>query len=85
MDLRLNFIATEQRFAVLGLTSYMFVNKHSDFLALGFLDGVDVICTLGILSLNPSGVDIRAASKISLGFVDHYTFLMLLNVLNQDY
>ena len=29
----------------------MFVNKHSDFLALGFLTGVDVIGTLGLLSM----------------------------------
>ena len=43
----------------------MFVNKHSDFLALGFLTGIDVICTLGLLSVTPSGVDIIAASIIS--------------------
>ena len=46
MALRLDFAATKQCFAVLGLTSNMFVNKHSDFLALGFLTGVDVIGTL---------------------------------------
>ena len=39
MDLRFDFSATNRRFAVLGLTSNMFVNKHSDFLALGFLTG----------------------------------------------
>ena len=37
MDLRFDFAATKRRLAVLGLTSNMFVNKHSDFLALGFL------------------------------------------------
>ena len=36
----------------------MFVNKHSDFLVLGFLTGVDVIYTLGLLSVTTSGVDI---------------------------
>ena len=75
MDLRLGFAAKKRRFAVLGLTSNMFVNKHSDFLALGFLTGVDVICTLGLLNVNPSGVDSREASRISLRFVDHRTFL----------
>ena len=43
MDLRLDFAAPKRRLAVLGRTSNMFVNKHSDFLALGFLTGVDVI------------------------------------------
>ena len=40
-------------FSVLGLTSNIFVNKHSDFLALGFLTGVDVIGALGLLSVTP--------------------------------
>ena len=43
MDLRLDFAATNRRLAVIGLTSNMFVNKQSDFLALGFLTGFDVI------------------------------------------
>ena len=68
MDWRFDFAATNRRFAVLGLTSNMFVNKHSDFLALGFLTGVYVICTLGLLSVTPYGLDIIAASIISLGF-----------------
>ena len=38
MDWRFDFAATKQRLAVLGLTSNMFVNKHSDFLALGFFN-----------------------------------------------
>ena len=68
MDLRFEFAATKRRLDVLGLTSNMFVNKHSDFLALGFLVGVDFICTLGILSETPYGVDSIAASIISLRF-----------------
>ena len=43
MSLRLDFAAKKRRFYVLGLTSNMFVNKHSDFLAHGFLAGVDGI------------------------------------------
>ena len=43
MDLRLDFAAKKQRLAVVGLTANMFLNKHSDFLALGFLTGIDVI------------------------------------------
>ena len=44
MDLRLDFAATKRRLAVLGLTLNLFVNKHSYFLALSFLAGVDGIC-----------------------------------------
>ena len=43
MVLRFDFSATKRRLAVLGLTSNMFVNKHSDFLELGFLTGFDAI------------------------------------------
>ena len=68
MALRLDFPATKRRFDVLGLTSNMFVNKHSDFLALGLLTGVDGICTLWLLSVNPFGVNSRAASIMSLRF-----------------
>ena len=68
MDLRLDFAATKQRFAVVGLTANLFVNKHSNFLALGFLTGVDVICPLGLLSVTPSGVDSIEGSIISLRF-----------------
>ena len=50
MDLLLDFAATKRRLDVVGLTANMFVNKHSDFLALGFLTGDDVKCTLGLLS-----------------------------------
>ena len=68
MDLRLRFAATKERLAVVGLTENMFVNKHSDFLALGFLTGVDVICSLGLLFVTPYGVDSIAYSIISLRF-----------------
>ena len=73
--MRLYFAATKQRFAVLGLTSNTFVNKHSDLLALVFLTGVDGICTLGLLSVNPYRVDSRAASRISLSFFGRHTYL----------
>ena len=68
MDLCKDFAATKRRFSVLCLTSNMFVNKHSDFLALGYLTGVDVICILGLLYVTPSGVDSKATSIISLRF-----------------
>ena len=57
MALRFYFAATKRRLAVVDLTSNMFVNKHSDFLALGLLTGVDGICALGLLYVNPYGVD----------------------------
>ena len=68
MALRLDFVATIRRFYVFGITSDMLVNKQSDFLAIGLLTGVDVIGTLGLLSVTTSGVDSRAAYKISLRF-----------------
>ena len=77
MDLHLDFAATKRRFSVSCLTSNMFVNKHSDFLALGFLTGVDGICALGLLSVNPSGVDSRAASRISLRVFYHHIYLYI--------
>ena len=43
MYLRFDFAATKRSLAVFGLTSNMFVNKHSYFLALGFLTGFDAI------------------------------------------
>ena len=46
--------------------SKMLVNIHSDFRALGFLIGVDVMVDIGLLSVNPSGVETIAASRISL-------------------
>ena len=68
MALRLDFAATKRRSDVVGLPANMFVNKHSDFLALVLLTGDDVICTLGLLSVTLSGVDSIAASIISLRF-----------------
>ena len=68
MALRLDVSAIKRRLAVLGLTSNMFVNKHSDFLELGFFTGDDVKCTLGLLSVTQSGLDSIAAYIISLRF-----------------
>ena len=65
---RLDFASTKRRFAVFGLTSNMLVNKHSGFLALGFLTGVDAIGTLGISYVTSYWVDSIAASIISLRF-----------------
>ena len=68
MALCFDFVATIRRFDVFSLTSNMLVNKHSDFLALGLLTGVDVIGILGLLSVTPSGVDTTAAPRISFRF-----------------
>ena len=68
MDLRLDFAAPIQRFDVFFLTLNMLVKRHSDFLALGFMTGVDVIGTLGLSSVNNYGFDTIAASIISLRF-----------------
>ena len=35
----------------------MLVNRHSDFLALGFFIGVDSMGDIGLLSVNPPGVE----------------------------
>ena len=56
MALCLDFAAPIRRFAVLFLTSNMLVKRHSDFLALSFLNGDYVIVTLELLSVNPSGL-----------------------------
>ena len=68
MDLHFYFAAIIWRFANFGLTSNMLVNKHSDFLVLGFLTVVDIIYTLWLLSVTSLGVDTIAASRISLRF-----------------
>ena len=57
MALQFDFASTIRRFAVFNLTLNMLVNKHSDFLALGFLTGFDIRGTLEMLSVNPSEVD----------------------------
>ena len=68
MDLRLDFAAPTRRFAVFFLIFNMLVNKHSYFLALGFLAGVDVTGTLGMSSVTSPGVYTIAASRTSLRF-----------------
>ena len=68
MALRLDFAAIIRRFAIIGLTSNMLENKHSDLLALVFLNVFDVIGTLGLLSVTPYVVDTIAASIVSLIF-----------------
>ena len=68
MALRFDFAATKRSFSVFGLTSNILVKIHSGFLALGFLTGVGVIGTLGILSVTPYGVESISASIISLRF-----------------
>ena len=65
------FCSHKTTFSVLGLIFNMLVNKHSDLLALGFLTGVDVIGTLGLSSVTPSGAESIAASIISLRFFYH--------------
>ena len=65
MDLRLDFAAPTQHFAAFFLLFNMLVNKHSDFLALGFLTGFDIIGILGLLYMTPYGVDTIAVSIIS--------------------
>ena len=62
------FCSYNTKFSVFCLTSNMLVKKHRYFLALGFLTGVDVIGTLGLLSVNTSGVNTIVASRISLRF-----------------
>ena len=44
----------------------MLVNRHSDFQALGFLTGVDVMGDIGLLLVNISGVETIEASRIYL-------------------
>ena len=61
MDLRFYFAATKRCFAVFGITYNMLVNKHSDFLALGFFTGVDFIGTLGVTA--------RQSDFLALGFL----------------
>ena len=68
MDLRLYFAATKRRYSVVGLTSNMFVNKHSDLIALGFLTGVDVRGTLRLLYMTHYVVYTISESSIPLGF-----------------
>ena len=66
--LRFDYAYPTQRIAVLFLTSKAFVNKRSDFLALGFLAVVWVICRLGMASAIYYGVETIAASRVYLNF-----------------
>ena len=68
MALHFDLAATIRRFAVFVLNSNMLVNKHSDFLALGFLTGAYVTGILGLLFVTTYGVDTIAASRMSLRF-----------------
>ena len=52
--------------AVFFFTYNMLVKRHSDFLALGFLSVGGFMGDLGLLSVNPSGVETIAASRVSL-------------------
>ena len=53
----------------------MLVNKHSDFLALDFLTGVDVMVIFGLLYVTPSGFDNIKHLGHPLGFVRRHTYL----------
>ena len=64
--LRLDLSDTTRWVEVLFFISNMLVKRHSDFLALGFLTGVYVVVDMGLLLVNPSGVETIAASRISL-------------------
>ena len=66
MNLCFGFAAPIRCFAVFFLTSNMMVKRHSDFLVLCFLTGVDFIGALVMLSVTHSGVYTIAASRISL-------------------
>ena len=44
----------------------MLVKRHSDFLALGFLTGGCVMGDIGLVLVNPSGLETIATSIISL-------------------
>ena len=63
MALSFYFAATIRHFAVFFLTSNMLVKTHSDLLALFFLTSVDVIGTLRLSSVTPSGVDTISSSR----------------------
>ena len=59
-----NLEDTNLRVAVFFLVSNMLEKRYSDFLALALLTGVGVIGYLGLLLLNPSGVENIAASRM---------------------
>ena len=53
----------------------MLVKRHSDFLALGFLNGVDVMGDMGLLLVNTSRLETIVSSIISLNcfWLSHLT------------
>ena len=51
------------------------VNQHSDFLAHGFLTGVDVIGTLGLSYVTSLELTPYQNLEYTLGFVDRHTYL----------
>ena len=55
--LHFDLAAPTRRVAVFFFTSNMLVKIHSDFLVLGLLTGVGVMIDLGLLSVNPSGLE----------------------------
>ena len=62
IDLRLDLAAPTWRVAVLFFTYNMLVKRHSDFLAIGFLTGVDVMGYTGLSLVNILGVETTLAS-----------------------
>ena len=68
MALRFGFEAQTRRFDVFFLTFNMLMKRYSDFLALGFLTGVDGIVKLGLSYVTSSGFYTISASRILLWF-----------------
>ena len=66
--LRFDLAAPTRRVAVYFFTYNMLVKRHSDLIALGFLTGIDVMGDMGLLLVNPPGVENIAASRISLKY-----------------
>ena len=55
----------------------MLVKRHSGFLALGFLIGVDDLEDIVLTLVNPSGVKTMVASRIYLNFSDRHTYQLV--------
>ena len=64
--LRFDSAAPTRRVAVLFFTSYMLVKRHSEFVSLGFLTGVDVMVHMGLLLVHNYVVETIESSIISL-------------------
>ena len=67
--LRYDLEAPTQRVSVFFFTSKMLVKRHSDFIALGLLNGVDFMRDMGLPLVNTSVVETIAPSRISLIFL----------------